>query len=128
MKSLEVYVMDTAVFECLFNKESIQAIWKYDDKELDKSDRIKSRSRFSKQQLVISECQLSDSGWYTCGSGGVSTKAELVVKGTQHALMQLQLLTPHERHSHQGHSFFPGNKYSTKMTYFSFLAIKPVLS
>ena len=41
----------------------------------------KSRSRFSKQQLIIAECQLGDSGTYTCLSGDVVTKAQLVVKG-----------------------------------------------
>ena len=81
MKSIEVYIMDTAVFECVFNKENIQAIWKYDEKILNKNTRINMRTRFSKQQLVISECQLSDSGWYICEHDGISSRAQLVVKG-----------------------------------------------
>ena len=81
MKNLEVYVMDTAIFECVFNKENVQAVWKYNDMELEQSERIKTRSRFSKQQLVIGECKISDSGPYICESNGVITKAQLLVKG-----------------------------------------------
>ena len=81
MKNLTVFVMDTATFECVFNQENVQAIWKCNDEKLELSDRIKSRSRFSKQQLVIAECQLSDSGTYACLSGDVITRAQLVVKG-----------------------------------------------
>ena len=73
--------MDTAVFECTFNKENVEVVWKYKGEVLSKSDRIKMRSRFSKQQLIIDECQLEDIGWYTCQSGGITTKAELLVKG-----------------------------------------------
>ena len=102
MKSLEVYVMDTAVFECIFNTENVQVIWKYKDKALTKTERIKMRSRFSKQQLIIDECQLDDSGWYICQSGDVHTKAELVVIGrlrTAQFLRQLLAL----------YSFYSGN-------------------
>ena len=74
-------MMDTAVFECIFNKENVEVVWKYKDQVLTKSERIKMRSRFSKQQLIIDECQLDDGGWYTCQGDDISSKAELVVKG-----------------------------------------------
>lgn len=81
MKSLEVFVMDTAVFECIFNTENVDAIWKHQDNILKKSERIKMRSRFSKQQLIVDECQIDDGGWYICQSGDIFSKAELIVKG-----------------------------------------------
>lgn len=81
MQDLEVFVMATATFECVFNKENLRPTWIHGDIPMKKSERHQMRTRFAKQQLIINDCQLSDAGNYICEVEGIQSLAQLVVKG-----------------------------------------------
>ena len=72
---------DTVNFQCQIDPVTAPVSWKLGNRQLKSGDRFDMKSQGADRNLVIKNCQLSDTGQVTAETGSEQIQARLIVLG-----------------------------------------------